>query len=762
MKFEQPMYSDGIGKAKQTTFRGLNHNPGAGDGQIYEMRNMCSDYYPLLATRPKRKKYQELTKGNGIFAANKLCWVDGTKFYIDGTEVMGTLEDSRKSFAAMNDNVIILPDKKYIHTTDNVPVPKNLEAEFNLNEGNGTILYATLPAGQYQPTSEDTVKFLHDIPISTAVDVIVKVPGINWSQITGFLTGNHVIVQAPADSGWNGVRIRVTKINGDELGGFMTNKSRDFEEREIAGNLVLFKAEAVATVTYSGSTATCTGLGFNSKFSVGNYVQVTAQDHANYSGRYKVSAVTADSITFEDADFSSSGSGGSSGGSSGTITIPTGEGTSSPSMGGNSTALADVFAKRNTGKMEFIDGTLYGESAEANTIRIKGADLRLKFHAGDAIEIYDGYNSNVNTKTLVVREVEAEELHFYENSFRTGIYYSGGQIDRMYLRRNVPDLTFIFECENRLWGSDGKTIYASKLGDPTNWYVYDGLETDSWTLDVGGFGDITTGCCYQGYPTFMRDGDLYKIFGSMPSNFELIRVAETGCVAGSERSLAVAGETLFYHNHNGVCAYAGGMPSLINQAFGTERYRNAVAGSDGVKYYVSMQDNQDVWHLFVYDTQKGQWHEEDNTQVDSFAFYDGNLYYADSDENIMLTGNLKFSPECEEEPNFDWYAEFTDFTDDSPNKKDFKRLQIRLELDEDTEDPPWVKAKLMMDSDGEWIDPEGGTVEDPEKRSYLMTIIPRRADHYRLRLEGHGGCRIYSIAREFSEGSDLKSVKGRQ
>ncbi len=33
---------------------------------------------------------------------------------------------------------------------------------------------------------------------------------------------------------------------------------------------------------------------------------------------------------------------------------------------------------------------------------------------------------------------------------------------------------------------------------------------------------------------------------------------------------------------------------------------------------------------------------------------------------------------------------------------------------------------------------------------------------YRIKLEGHGGCRVYSLAREYYDGSSLKSLPGRQ
>ena len=112
MKIETPMYSDGIKKGRQSKFGGLNHSAGAGDGELYSMKNLCSDQFPVMATRPKRRKFQTLQKGNGLFAWEKLCWVDGTNFYYDGV-LKGQVEDSEKSFAAMNGYIIIAPDMAY-------------------------------------------------------------------------------------------------------------------------------------------------------------------------------------------------------------------------------------------------------------------------------------------------------------------------------------------------------------------------------------------------------------------------------------------------------------------------------------------------------------------------------------------------------------------------------------------------------------------------------------------------------------------------
>ena len=41
------------------------------------------------------------------------------------------------------------------------------------------------------------------------------------------------------------------------------------------------------------------------------------------------------------------------------------------------------------------------------------------------------------------------------------------------------------------------------------------------------------------------------------------------------------------------------------------------------------------------------------------------------------------------------------------------------------------------------------------KRSFYLPVVPRRADHVRLKLEGEGMWRLYSLTREAYSGSEL-------
>ena len=397
-----------------------------------------------------------------------------------------------------------------------------------------------------------------------------------------------------------------------------------------------------------------------------------------------------------------------------------------------------------TGAVEFRDGEYAGVAAKGNTMVTTGDAF--PFRAGDAVTIS---GSGENDKSIIIREVseDGKTLVFYENSFVNG----GG--DAVTVSREVPALRFACENENRLWGCDGDTIYASKPGDPFNFNVFDGLSTDSYAVTVGSAGDFTGCISFMGYPCFFKENQIYKVYGSKPSDFQVMGSASLGVAEGSHASLAVAGEVLYYLSRVGIVAYAGGIPQSVAEAFGGVRYRDAVGGSDGVRYYVSMLDEDGKAHLFCYDTDKRMWHREDGIYAVGFAYHKDRLLMADR-RNVYQMGNgEKENPEGTLMANSDLalksFVEFGDFVEGSPNRKGTAKLQMRVEL----EAGATLTVKMMFDSDGEWRHVAELTTE--KKRSYYLPIIPRRCDHFRIRLEGVGEWRLYSLTREHYSGSEI-------
>ena len=54
MRLPSMAYDIGMSATGQTTFGGLDHTHGAGDGAVYQMKNLTGVDYPLLASRPPR------------------------------------------------------------------------------------------------------------------------------------------------------------------------------------------------------------------------------------------------------------------------------------------------------------------------------------------------------------------------------------------------------------------------------------------------------------------------------------------------------------------------------------------------------------------------------------------------------------------------------------------------------------------------------------------------------------------------------------
>lgn len=326
------------------------------------------------------------------------------------------------------------------------------------------------------------------------------------------------------------------------------------------------------------------------------------------------------------------------------------------------------------------------------------------------------------------------------------------------IRRAVPDMDFVFGHNNRLFGCRGDTIYVSKLGDVTNWNVFDGTAADSWATDTGTPGEFTGACAYGGYPRFFKEDLIFTLYGDYPGAYQLQAYEYMGIANGSGKSLAVVNGRLYYLSDMGPCVFAGGAPSLLADAFGTDRYEAGVGGGDGgVKYYLSMRrKGAGDWHLFVYDSRKGVWMREDDTQALGMGSAGGMLYClaAAGEFGAQLLALGAYDPSATimggtvAEDAVEWHAEFGDFTDSLPNWKKAGKLQIRLEMEEGS--VLWVKLKY--DSTGDWQ--EIARVECSEKKSFVLPVIPRRVDHYRLRLEGKGGCRISSIARQVAAGSE--------
>ena len=368
--------------------------------------------------------------------------------------------------------------------------------------------------------------------------------------------------------------------------------------------------------------------------------------------------------------------------------------------------------------------------------KITATGIHQQFNKNDGVQISGCSDAQFNT-TKIITEIGTNYIVVtgaITTSFtNTGIRFS----------RNVPDMDFICEANNRLWGcsSAAHEIYGSKLGDPLNFNCFEGISTDSYAASIGTDGDFTGICSHLGYVLFFKENAIHKMFGNKPSSFQLNSYNMPGVMAGCDRSVKVVDETLYFVGRNGVYAYDGSTPICISKCFGDMRLSDAIASQQNSKYYVSANDGSG-YRMYVYDTKNDIWDIEDELRFRQECYGDGTLYYIDTDGNLStITGDR--------EEDLEWFLESGDIVDETIEHKYISKLEFNFWLDRKSAVNVYVKW------DDEKIWERKGTISTEWNRTYTLPIIPQRCQKFRFRLEGKGAFKLLGIGRYIEGGSEV-------
>lgn len=343
----------------------------------------------------------------------------------------------------------------------------------------------------------------------------------------------------------------------------------------------------------------------------------------------------------------------------------------------------------------------------------------------------------------------------------TGICMATTISDPITVSRTVPDMDYVVECGNRLWGchygpgDDGKIlneIYASKLGDFRNWNCFEGLSTDSYVASRGTDGPYTGAAVLGGNPLFFKENSLEKVFPSTTGAHQIVTHSLDGVEQGCSRSLVVIDEKLYYKSPGGIMVYTGTLPARISEPLGDlpDRESWAIAGRHRKKYVIALNDGA-ARQLYIYDTKTGIWHREDcpfspvedggNHDASCMATWQETLWY-------VVDGDVWGMDLGADSRGVEWYAESGEMGLELPERKYPGRIRIRYHLDLGTQ----CKVYVSYDG-GPWM--LKGRMWANHLKSETFVIHPRRCDHFRLRFEGVGGIKIYSISYEREKGGDV-------
>lgn len=411
---------------------------------------------------------------------------------------------------------------------------------------------------------------------------------------------------------------------------------------------------------------------------------------------------------------------------------------------------------------------------------IKALNLREELREGDALRfagVYDETNGGIEDGAHMVMKVFERNDNVSGTGFEVVVEgttkvttleiqqsVTGKTIT---VERPIPVMDHMIEAGNRLWGcrygDDGSghfvnEIYCSASGDFYRWILGDVTNDDSpVTFSVGADGAFTGAVSFQGYPTLFKEHTMFRISGYGASGFAVNDTPCVGVARGAHKSLAVVGNALYYKGPTAVMGFDGSSPVSVSDRLGRlGGYTRAVGGACGDKYYLSLYNQGGEGAvLYVLDTAQGVWHKEDSSEIESMAATSGNMYMIRVTRKLgtvdheILTVTPLSAGDAYETSSIQWYAETGIIGLDTPDAKYISKLAIRMSLDAGA----FVRIMVQYNSSGYWK--QIGATEAASVKTVTMPVVPARCDHMRLRLEGVGGCKVYSITKTLQAGAEV-------
>lgn len=726
MKLPDLIYGNNKVRRQTIAFGGVNYSENHAEGEWEQTENLGSGRWPALAPRLGRAVARECEGApSALYAWEELASVEGTGFYYGGYYI-GEVAAGPKQMVRVGDQIVIWPDKKY----------------FDLKTWEFTELAVgfSLPMGNASAVGENYLA----VPIETYEFVETGDPPVSYSG--GWLNvssdgreGKELWAASSAVSS-----TRCIYINQVRTGYYLFNEQYGtpygcvqeviVEEREYLPGVM----RDYITLRYTGYQNSST--------------QGTVQGWSNTRDPQITNAPYGPNFGSEGYVYEK-----------GRNVVQ--EGYVQKSMPREAVAGAIINYNETTKtaqrveeiKMTVYEDHVWVESYTLQNVKLQRTSLnedpettaqRLGIEVGDRVRVSRGgaridtvvagfdeqYTSNGNTPGMASATLGIE----FADSM-TSLRRQSGPVSIN--RITDPNLDFICVHDNRLWGVHDNRIYCSVFGDPQDFRAETGTDADAWWTEVGSPGDWTGIVSYSGTVLAFKENLVHKVVGDLPSEFTVSTYNIAGIQPGSHQSAVIVNEVLYYKGTNGVYAYSGYTPSFISANFGERKFHNAVGGTDGMRYYLSMQDESDAWQMYCYDTIRGVWLREDELHAAAFSLHDGKLYCAAEEQGKILTFGETV------EPGISWSAMSVPFYEGSFDRKQVTKLLVRAEL------PAGSAIRVAISYDGgAWQ--ELYNTRAPRWRVAILPVRPKRCDSFRLRVMGEGDVTLRGIAREVLTGSD--------
>lgn len=672
-------------------FAGYNHNPKILDGEFYETKNLSTADYPLLAPRKKRGYVKDLYDPGGVLDKVELAYVDeGTLYLNDRPTSLTGLTSGEKQLVSYGAYICVFPDKMYYNTADPADYGKMWDEFDSTNVSSNSSATDARQGKKFW--------FAADPPEKSYSGHYMEHPEQTEDTYYAFLTFNA----APGHT-------------ASEL-------VEEFDKFNVGDRILLPTEETCFEESFGAETD------MNMEWVKRNPLTIVEKHSWLLS-----TDDTADVVEYEHCD------------------PATGTGTAT----GKYFVLCNYHTLQYDGKPNVREYYIPYQAQYVISVKVNGVETDDYFYESYYRRFtFDTAPGAGNNNVQICYEPPYATLGRFAYLVAIPKSTALQPYSSTTLKQdNIPEMDYVIECKNRLWGckygvvgnQNINEIYACELGNFKHWRNYDGTAMAPWAASVGSDGPWTGAINYMGYPTFFKEDRIHRVSVSAIGAHEITETVCDGVQNGSARSLVVINGVLFYKSQKDICIWQGGVaPTRISEALGDIHYNNAVAGTVGEKYYISMKDDDGQCSLFCFDTKRSLWMKEDDLCVKQFAAVGEELYALTDTKQLWALMGTAGTPEEE----IFWHGESGIMYYRYNTKKYVSRFNFRLQMEKGAR----MKCFIMYDSSGRW-EPCGEIISD-SLRTITLPVRPRRCDHLRIRLEGRGVTKIFSFARILELGSD--------
>ncbi len=716
-------YANTKSEIETVAFRGLNLTENTREGDISSSYGITLDSYPCIKTSHAKQTLKGYSSPVDFFEFDgHLTVIDNNFLWFDGTKI-ASVSNARKQWAVVNREIVLFPDKLKINVDTGVWGPMNTRGDSSgdVTFSQGT-LTATIDPSYQSGYSQDLTgarwasvggEVINDSYIYVYRGVKRKVIEEAWNSLTSIERTIASAVTNPVQAGDIFIPL--------ENNGFFSADIRSAKDDLLDPPYIVGDFFCVVTkVEYEYSNLT--GI-VNYRHVIHYDVCRVGEGSAKFSEKFFVGQTVSVSLDGE-------------------ITLADKTKITQISEEPNAITFKDVFSPR-------YHFTVSTDSAVGNLYIRISSTLHFNFTVDKPITA----GSHVVVENF--KDGETGRLFVYEPNTKAYTYYecksstsSGTVGERLYvtdrdlkitIERHVPDLDFITERENRLWGvcNADRTVYASALGDPAEFWQYDGVSTDSYAVAIGSEGEFTGICSHNSAIVIFKEEQIFKILGSFPEEYYMLDYQMTGLQKGCERSLCVINETLFYKGHGGIYTLGSSTPQLISYPLSSRTYSSAVATYDGRSYVIYLQKEDGTGGVYAYDLTHGVWVQTDDLKdrhVLAMCIVGQKLHY------LVETDVREILKETNE-PVSEWLCEFTPTDEGTFYEKIYTKLYISADLEENSSLEAWISV-------------DGGEYKKVFEKSTVTKIpltVPLllpRSHKFQLKLCGTGSVLLRRISRE--------------